>query len=190
MVNNFVVLDIETTGLSKHKHQITEIAALKIKNGKIIDKFETLINPKVPIPRFITNLTGINNELVKNSPSIDKILPDFLRFVNNLPIVAHNASFDHGFISYNVLKYLNKEFNNQKICTKLLANRLLPNLKSKKLSSLCEYFNLNNENAHRAMSDVKVTYQLFSEFINLLDQKGISSEKDLLKYQKSKIQRN
>lgn len=97
LVESYIILDIETTGLSPINNDILEIAAIKIRNGKIIDKFDTLINPGVTIPPFISNLTGINNQMVCSAPYIDNVLPNLLKFVENLPIVAHNASFDIRF---------------------------------------------------------------------------------------------
>src|SRR5210317_2226828 len=104
MREGYVILDLETTGLSKHYHKITEIAAMKIKDNEIVDKFEALVNPQVPIPKFITRLTGITNEMVENEPTIDEIMPKFLEFLEDHPIVAHNATFDHGFLSENATK--------------------------------------------------------------------------------------
>lgn len=111
--DEYIVLDIETTGLSKYMHNITEIAAVKIKDDKIVDEFHTLINPKEPIPRFITRLTGITNEMVKNSPTIKEALPDFLEFLGSTTIIAHNATFDYGFIEYNAKKHLGKKISNK-----------------------------------------------------------------------------
>lgn len=187
MGDAYIILDLETTGLSKNIHKITEIAAIKVKNNEIIDKFHTLVNPQTKIPKFITRLTGIDNELVKDAPTIDKVMPKFLNFMEDHTIVAHNASFDHGFLCHNAKHHLNHELTNNKLCTRRLANRLVPELKSKRLSNLCEHFNLTNDNAHRAMSDAKVTYQLFNEFLNIMKEKGIEKHEDILKFQSSRI---
>jgi DNA polymerase III subunit alpha, Gram-positive type len=128
-MEKYVILDIETTGLCKHYDKITEIAAIKISNGKIIDEFQTLINPKCTIPNFITKLTGINNDMVKNSPTIEQVLPNLFKFIEDEIIIAHNATFDYGFIEHNAKKYGYK-FCNDKLCTRKLANRLLPDLQN------------------------------------------------------------
>lgn len=184
-MDSYIVLDLETTGLSKTKHRITEIAAVKIKNGKEIDKFHTLINPQCSIPNFISSLTGITNDMVKDAPTIDIIIPQLLNFLENETIIAHNASFDYGFLDHNIKKHTKNNFCCDKLCTRKLANRLLPNLKSKKLSYLCEYFNIQNENAHRAMSDVNVTNQIFSNFLNIMKEMKIEGKENIIKFEKS-----
>jgi|SaaInlV_200m_DNA_2_1039689.scaffolds.fasta_scaffold00001_707 DNA polymerase III subunit alpha, Gram-positive type len=187
MLKEYAVVDIETTGLSKHFHQITELAAVKVKDNKVIDEFQTLINPKVPIPRFITRLTGIDNELVKDAPPIKKALPHFLNFLEDHTVIAHNATFDHGFLHQNALRHLKQEFNNQKLCTRKLANRLLPDLQSKKLSVICDHFNIINNQEHRAMSDVQVTNQVFQNFLDIMKKKKITTPEQIFHFEKSKI---
>lgn len=183
MLNEYIVLDLETTGLSKHRHQITEIAAVKVKNNKIKDEFHTLVNPCTPIPSFITRLTGITNEMVQSAPKAGKVLPHFLNFLEDNVIVAHCATFDHGFISANAAKHLNKVFNNEKICTRKLATRLLPQLPSKKLSAICEHLNVQNQRAHRAMTDVLATNEVFSNFLNTLNKAEIKTKEEILKFE-------
>ncbi len=183
MLNEYIVLDLETTGLSKHKHQITEIAAVKVKDNKIKDEFHTLVNPCTPIPSFITRITGITNEMVQSAPKVNKVLPHFLNFLEDNVIVAHCATFDYGFISANTTKHLNKLFNNEKICTRKLATRLLPQLPSKKLSSICEHLDITNLQAHRAMTDVLATNEVFSHFLGKLNQAEIKTKEEILKFE-------
>lgn len=189
MKEGYIVLDIETTGLSKDYHKITEIAAIKVIDHNVEDKFETLINPKTTIPHFISRLTGITQSMVNNKPTIDKVLPDFLSFCNDLPIVAHNASFDYSFINENCITHLDKNLINDKICTRKLANRIVPFLPSKKLSTLCDYFDIKNENYHRAMADADATQKVFNQFLNILEQKGHKSRSEILNFEKSKIKK-
>jgi DNA polymerase III subunit alpha, Gram-positive type len=179
----FIVLDIETTGLSKHHDKITELAAVKVRNGEVVDTFQSLVNPERNIPRFITRLTGINNEMVKDSPTVDKVLPYFMDFLGSSMIIAHNATFDHGFISHNVEKHLQQELCNEKVCTRKLSTRLLSHLPSKKLSSLCEYFNIVNDNAHRALDDTKATTELFLILKNILHDNNITNLEDVQKFE-------
>ena len=187
-VDSYIILDIETTGLSKYRHKITEIAAIKVENNEIVDEFQTLINPRMPIPSFITRLTGITNEMVQSAPTIDQIMPHFLNFVGDTVIVAHNATFDFGFLDHNA-KIVGASFDNEKLCTRKLANRLLPDLPSKKLSLICDHLGIINEQAHRAMTDVKVTAEIFSKFLNDLEFLGIVGKENVLKFERSPIRR-
>lgn len=184
---NYIVLDIETTWLSKYKHKITEIAAIKFDWNNVLWEFQTLINPERNIPTEITKLTWITNEMVSDAPKFFEIIPNFLDFIQDDIIVAHNANFDYGFISENIYSHTNKWIQNECLCTRKLANRLLPDLPKKNLWSICDYFWLKNERAHRAMWDTKVTVQIFSEFLKLLGNKGIQDYIEILKFQNKKI---
>jgi len=181
----YVIVDIETTGLSKRLHRITEIAAAVVEDGSIKKEFQTLVNPQVRIPSFITRLTGIDNEMVKDAPTIGEVMPAFLKVLGDNVFVAHNATFDHGFLDYNAAYYLSRRIENEKLCTKKLANRLLPDLPSKRLSALCEHFNIINIQAHRAMADVHATVSVFNNFVDMLKEKEISSVEEILRFQKS-----
>jgi len=189
MKEAYVVLDIETTGLSRHAHRITEIAALRVENFQVVNKFETLVNPQTPIPSFITSLTGITNSMVKDSPIIEDVMPKFLKFVKDAPFVAHCATFDHGFLKHNAQIHLDQELTNSKICTMKLSRRLIPELRSYRLSRLCEHFDIANDAAHRAMGDVKATHQIFNELIGMMKKQGIEKREQVLTFQCSKIKR-
>lgn len=183
--DGFTIIDIETTGLSKHRHKITEIAAAKVENGKITQEFQTLVNPEMEIPRFITKLTGIDNEMVKDSPTIDKVLPEFIEFLGNDIFVAHNATFDFGFLNHNSEIYHNHTIENKRLCTCKLARRLLPDLPRKRLKDLCEHFDIENENAHRAMGDVKATALAFNNMLTMLEEKNISKIDKIIHFERS-----
>lgn len=187
MKEAYVVLDIETTGLSKHMHKITEIAAIRVENHKVVNKFETLIDPQTPIPSFITSLTGITNSMVKDAPIIEEVIPRFVRFVKDTPFVAHCATFDYGFLKHNAQVHLSKELVNEKICTMKLSRRLLPELPRYRLSYLCEHFNIKNNVAHRAMGDADATHHLFNELQDLMKKRGIEKQEQVLAFQGSKI---
>lgn len=152
-----VILDIETTGLSPYKHGITEIAAVKVINNNIVDKFHTMVNPKQPIPSFITRLTGIDDSMVSTAPHIKEVLPKLHSFLDGAIFVGHNVGFDHKFIDHFSRLHLKKPLDNEVLCTCKLARRLMPELPSKRLTALCEYFSIENEQAHRAMNDVLAT---------------------------------
>ncbi|MCF7866990.1 3'-5' exonuclease [Candidatus Woesearchaeota archaeon] len=183
MLNEYTVLDIETTGLSRYRHKITEIAAVNIVDGIVKKEFQTLINPETKIPRFITRLTGINDEMVKDAPTINEAMPKFLNFLDESVMIAHNASFDYGFLKYNTEELIGKKFENQKLCTRKLASRLIPELPSKKLSCVCEHYNIINEDAHRAMTDVKATFEVFKKFHETLLEAGIKEREEILKFE-------
>ena len=184
---DFTIVDIETTGLAAYYHKITEIAALKYKDGKIVNEFSTLVNPEVRIPRFITRLTGIDDEMVKDQPKIKEVMPRFCSFLGESPFVAHFAAFDYKFLDYASQKNIGINLSNHKICTCKLARRLLPELPSKKLSSLCSHFNIENDDAHRAMSDALATSKVFHNFLGMMKEKEIEDIRDILTFQKSKI---
>jgi len=189
MLNKYTVVDIETTGLDYKDHKITEIAAVNILNNKIIGRFQELINPECIIPPEITQLTGITDFLVKDKRIIRDVLPEFVQFVGQNPIVAHNIAFDYNFINYNTQKYLDLSLNNKKICTVKLARKLFKNIASCRLESLCNYFNIENTNAHRAMSDVLATTKLFLKFQAILHNNGIQEENQLFDFFENPISR-
>jgi len=184
---SFTIVDIETTGLSAYYHKITEIAALKYENGKVVREFSTLVNPEVKIPRFITRLTGIDNKMVRNKPTIDKVIPRFYSFLGDSHFVAHYATFDYKFLDYALEKSMNVNLGNHKLCTVRLARRLLPELPSKRLSCLCSHFKIRNDGAHRAKSDALATAQIFHTFLGMMKEKEIEHIDDILKFQKSRI---
>lgn len=180
---HYIIVDIETTWLSKDRHNITEIAAVLFNGEKILKEFQTLINPQTPIPWFITHLTGITNDMVKDAPTIDKVLPDFFDFIEDHILVAHNATFDYGFLNNNGIRHLHRPIENRILCTRKLANRLVSELPSKRLECLCERFNVTNESAHRAMGDVMATTKVFEQFLKILKNKGIEDKSDILEFQ-------
>ena len=150
----FVVFDIETTGLSSENDRITEIGAVKIENGKIVDRFNEFVNPGIDIPYKITELTGITNDMVEGADSIEEILPKFLEFAKGSVVVAHNAAFDAAFIKKNSER-LNLKFENAIMDTIPLAKYLLPELKTFKLNVVAKHLGISLENHHRAVDDAK-----------------------------------
>ncbi|MCX7957258.1 MAG: single-stranded-DNA-specific exonuclease RecJ [Endomicrobia bacterium] len=158
----FVILDIETTGLLPTVDEICEIAALKVKNFSIIDTFYTLVKPDKDIPENVTKIHGITNELVKNSPKIKDVIPKLLNFIDKNSIIFHNADFDLNFIDF-VLKNLGLEVlssKNKIIDTLKLAKEYLP-INSHSLKSLSDYFSFENQPNHRAYQDALATYELY-----------------------------
>lgn len=183
----YVVVDIETTGLSRFKHGITEIAAQMYEDGKVIAEFQTLVNPERHIPPMITRLTGIDNDMVADAPTIHEVMPDFIEFLGDHIFVAHNASFDFNFLDHYKFQTMNCGIENPVLCTRKLANRLLSHLPKKNLGSLCDHFALTNRQAHRAMADVEVTVQILDRFIEMLEANNICDKHRIIEFQNKSI---
>lgn len=170
--NDIVVFDIETTGLDFLQEKITEIGAVKIRNGKIEESFHSMVNPQKPIPPKIVKLTGITNAMVKNAPLIEDVLDDFYEFCKGCNLCAHNSGFDTKFIYYNDK---HGRFNMPVIDTLSLSRVLLPNLKNHKLDTLTKYFNIVLENHHRADNDAKATGELLLRLIDMLKEENVNN---------------
>jgi DNA polymerase-3 subunit alpha (Gram-positive type) len=175
----YVILDVETTGLEPTQHELTEIGALKIQGEEIKEIFSTLIRPRHPIPDEITRFTGIDDEMVKHSPSAAEALPKFIDFIADSILVAHNAEFDLAFIKQNLKQISDKELSNDIICTVKLARHLLPNLENYKLHTVANHLGIPVENRHRAMGDAEATFQIWIKFMALLKEKGVRNQRDL-----------
>ena len=172
--DTFVVFDIETTGFSSVEDRIIEIGAVKVREGEIVDSYSTFVNPGVPIPFEITKLTGITDAMVLGSPDIATILPQFLEFVGDAVLVAHNAGFDVGFIEQNCEKLeIQKEFTY--LDTVALGRILLPTLSRYTLNVLAKALNVKLENHHRAVDDAKATADIFVKFIGMLKERDITT---------------
>ena len=179
--DTYIVFDIETTGFSSIRDRIIEIGAVKVVNGEIVDKFSTFVNPQRPIPFEITNLTSITDEMVMGSPAIDVILPQFLEFVGDGVLVAHNAGFDVGFIEQNCRNLgLNDHF--VYLDTVALARVLLPTLSKYKLNVVAKALNISLENHHRAVDDAGATAEIFVKFVEMLKKDSITTLKEVNHY--------
>lgn len=170
----YCVLDLETTGISITTEKITEVGIMKVKNGEVIDEFEIFVNPEKPIPQRVVEVTNITDEMVKDAETIDKVFPKILEFVGNSIIVAHNASFDVGFLKHNA-KLLGYEFNNTYIDTLPLAKDLFPDLKKYKLGKIADSLGIEVDVAHRALADVDTTVKVFNVMLKKLKDKGINT---------------
>ena len=167
----YCVVDIETTGLQFRTDKITEIGAIKIKNGEIVDTFSTLINPGVHIPEEISRLTGITDIMVKDSDDISAVMPKFLEFIGDNTLVAHNADFDIGFLRYNA-ESLGHEFKNENIDTLVLSRTLYPEFKKHRLDVIAHNLGIQVETAHRALDDVKTLNSIFEEMKKTIKKGG------------------
>ncbi|MFU0828644.1 MAG: Exonuclease domain-containing protein [Lachnoclostridium sp.] len=164
-ITNFVCFDVETTGLSPVKDKIIEIGALKVKNGKIVEKFEEFINPQIELPERIVALTHITDDMLKNAETEEKVVGRFLDFVGDNIIMGHNIGFDYSFVKTAAVK-CKRNFDNLGIDTLELSRVLLPDMESKSLESMCRHYNIINQNAHRAYDDAKATALLYVSLSN------------------------
>ncbi|HIY54691.1 MAG TPA: PolC-type DNA polymerase III [Candidatus Dorea merdavium] len=168
----YVVFDLETTGFSAIKDKIIEIGAVKVEGGKITDRFSTFVNPGVPIPFRITQLTGITDQMVMDAPGIETVLSQFLEFIGEAALVAHNASFDVGFIEQNC-RYQDIIPDFTSVDTVAMARILLPTLSKYKLNVVAGALHISLENHHRAVDDAGATAEIFIRFLEMLEEKGI-----------------
>lgn len=176
---DYVILDIETTGLEPTQDELTEIGALKAKGKELQNIFSTLIKPFKPISPEINRLTGIDNEMIKDSPAVGEVLPRFLEFIDSSILIAHNAEFDLSFLKYYLQKYNSLEINNTVVCTVKIGRFLLPHLPNHKLHTIASHFGFKVENRHRAMGDAELTFQVWTRFIDMLKEKEIHNKRDL-----------
>ena len=176
--DSFVVFDLETTGFSAAKNKIIEIGAVKVVNGSITERFSTFVNPKVPIPYEIEQLTHITDDMVLDAPMIHEILPQFMEFCQNAVMVAHNADFDMSFIRHNC-DLLGLECEKTVLDTVALARVLLPSLNRFKLNTVAKALNISLENHHRAVDDAACTAEIFTKFVEMLRERGIETMENL-----------
>ena len=177
--DSYVVFDLETTGFSSKNDKIIEIGAVKIQNGKIVDRFSEFVNPEKSIPYKITELTGISDDMVKDAETIETLLPKFLEFCKGSALVAHNATFDTGFIKNNCRR-LSLDYDFTVVDTVPLARFLYPELKKVKLNIVAKHLGISLENHHRAVDDAKATADILLVcFKKLKEEKEIFTLKDL-----------
>lgn len=182
----FVVFDIETTGFSPRYDGITEIGAIKVADGKIIDRFSHLVNPEKAIPQKVVELTGITDQMVADQPKIDTVLPRFLAFCGDLPVVAHNASFDVSFITEKA-KALAIEYKPMVIDTLKLARMLLKGIKRFRLNLVAKHLGVTLDNHHRAVDDAVATAHIFNNLIEMLAERDVYSTEQLNDFAKTAL---
>lgn len=168
-VSDYVVFDLETTGINCSFDQIVEISGVKVIGGKVKDSFSTLVNPGMPIPWQASRVNGITDDMVEDAPYMEEVLGDFFEFIGDLVLVGHNiCSFDMKFIYRESEKLFGKYPDNDYIDTLVLSRHMLPELEHHKLGDLTEYFGLENEDAHRALGDAAVNQKIFEKMGKLL----------------------
>ena len=172
---DFVVFDLETTGAKAPPCRITEIGAYRVTNGKVAEEFHTLLNPETSIPPFITSLTGITDEMVLDAPVFRDVAAQFLEFIGDSVLVAHNAHFDMSFLNHEIGRvYEDYRVWNPSLCTVQLSRKLLPNIENHKLNTVANYFSIELLNHHRASDDAKATAHIFVNLLNDLKTRGIN----------------
>ena len=159
-IQDFVVLDLETTGLSVKEDQILEIGAVKVQGGEVTASYETFVNPGRKVPERITELTGIRDEMIADAPDVETAVRGFLDFCGGLPLLGHNILFDYSFIKQAAIN-ARLDFEKEAWDTLKIARKALPDLESRSLEALCGYYQIPREHAHRAMDDVLETLALF-----------------------------
>jgi DNA polymerase III epsilon subunit family exonuclease len=173
----FVVVDVEATGAKMPPNRIIELGAYRIRGKQIVDNFLTLVNPEIPIPRFVASLTGINNDMVKQAPLFADVVPRWLEFVGDAVLIAHNAPFDTNFINHEISRvYPGQRMVNPHLCTVTLSRRAIPGLMNYRLETVAENFAISIPERHRAGCDALATAEIF---LHLLDRLAASGVRDL-----------
>ncbi|HOT76737.1 MAG TPA: 3'-5' exonuclease [Candidatus Wallbacteria bacterium] len=165
---SYCAVDIETTGLSPKNDAIIEIAAVKIVDNQICGTFSTLVNPGVPISEEITKINGITDAMVENAPAIDEVMPEFLDFLGDSVLVAHNAAFDISFINEALYRKYYQKMINPIICTLKLAKMLYPNFESHSLGSVAQKLKISMTAHHRALSDADACAKMLVNFLKVI----------------------
>jgi DNA polymerase-3 subunit epsilon len=167
----YTVIDLETTGGANRANRIIEVCAMQVHRGKVVDELSSLINPEMPISYFISQYTGITNEMVKHAPTAKEILPDLLRLLGESVFVAHNSSFDYTFVNLELERNGFKRLENRALCTVRLARRLLPKQLKKNLGDLSAYFGIAITDRHRAKGDCQATVGVLHKLIEIAQEK-------------------
>ena len=172
---SFVVFDLETTGAKAPPCRITEIGAYKVENCELVGEFHTLVNPEVPIPPFITSLTGISDDMVRDAPRFCEVADDFLNFIGDSVLVAHNSPFDLGFLNHEIsMVHEECRVGNPALCTVQLSRRLLPDIENHKLKTVASYYSVDLIHHHRASDDAHATAKIFINLLKMLNEQGIN----------------
>lgn len=156
----YIALDLETTGLDPKRDKILEIGAARVRDGEILESWQTFVDNRMPVSEFITNLTGITEEMVTGAPSAAAAVEKFLEFCGDAPILGHNILFDYSFIKKAAVN-MGKEFERKGIDTCRIAKKFMVEPKSKSLESLCQHYGIEREHCHRAYDDAVAASRLY-----------------------------
>jgi DNA polymerase III subunit epsilon len=171
---DFVVVDLETVGGRPGPGTIIEIGAYRMRGRQILEPFQNLVRPRTRIPRFITRLTSISDEMVAAAPPIEQVLPRFRDFLGDAVMVAHNAQFDHAFLNFEFRRLFKIGLSNPVLCTLRMARKLLPSLRRRRLDLLAEHFGLSTAGRHRGLGDARMAAELLSIFLEIATQMGLN----------------
>lgn len=186
---DFVVVDVEATGAKTPPNRIIELGAYRISRGRIVDDFLTLVNPEIPIPRFVAALTGISNEMVKRAPVFAEVAPRWLEFVEDAVLIAHNSPFDTSFLNHEISRvYPGHRMINAHLCTVKLSRRTVPGLSNYRLDTVASHFSIPIYNRHRAGSDALATAEVFLHLLTRLKDKGVVDLAGARQYQLPDLQ--
>ncbi len=185
----FTVVDIETTGATPGFCKITEIGAVRIEGGREVSTFSALINPGMPIPTFITGITGIDDETVAGAPPVEVVLPKFVDFAAHSVLVAHNAPFDLGFLDYELGRQRGQTFPRPALDTLRMARKLCPQQKCS-LSALAYRFDTRVKPVHRALHDAQATGELLLMFLSWLEEQGMHTLEEVARFCEPATRRN
>lgn len=179
----FVIVDLETTGGSAAASNIIEIGAARIRDGRVLEEFEQLVNPGVRLPPFITHLTGIDDEMLRGQPPIAAVWPRFNEFLGDGVIVAHNAAFDVGFLNAAAVAHSGRPLPHPHLCTLRLVRRLVPELRRRGLDAVAGHFGIPASDRHRALGDVRITVEIFFHLLERLSAQGFGHLHQVLDFQ-------
>lgn len=177
----FVVVDVEATSLPKPNNRIIELAAIQLDYQTIGPRYETLINPGTPIPKYVQQMTGITNDAVQDAPPFETVAGDIRSFIGDRVIIAHNSAFDVGIINSEFRRLDNSVMSNRALCTVKLSRKLLPGLDRYRLGEVSEYFNIAIENRHRATDDALAAARIFTRLMAIAEEEGKTTLESLLK---------
>src|SRR5262245_27132785 len=184
----FVVVDLETTGGSAVFDRVLEVAAIRVEDGVVTQRLERLVEPGIPIPPFVTRITGINAALVRGKPRFEQLLPDLRRLIDGAVVVAHNASFDCNFLGQAFTRE-SIAWDGEKLCTLRLARRLVPGMPSYRLDSLCAVLGFPYVQRHRAGPDAEATLALLRHLLEAALNRGIETVSALQRVQLQPVSR-
>jgi DNA polymerase-3 subunit epsilon len=187
---DFVVCDVETTGLHPERNRLTEIALLRVRGNVVIDRYSSLINPRQFIPAEVQRLTGITNEMVYTAPDAIQVMPEVYRFIDDAVFIGHNVRFDRSFVDATLHRCGIEPLRVPNLCTARLARRLLPQKSRTSLGVLAAHYNIRIKNRHRATGDAEATALLFLKFLQILEEEfDIHETGELLSFQNRQIYR-
>ena len=179
-VSDYVLFDLETTGISCNYDEIIEISAVKVRKGKIVSEFSELVNPGRNIPYAASAVNNITDDMVEDAPSIEEVLPRFIGFIEEDVLVGHNInSFDMQFIYRDCVKHFNQTISNDYIDTLKLAKIVFPNWKHRRLGDLAKHYGISTVGAHRALADCKMNQQVFELMGKALAQNNTEDNADI-----------